>query len=351
LNHQRIRERTLQSEMAIAETLMSPDGENLVFLLGAPRSGTSWLAKIFDSHPRVLYRHEPDTVLRNERIPFICSDDDVAKYRDEAQRYLSQLMNVRTLKSAGSLPLFPKTYYGALTRRLHAGLVYSLHAADAISGTAKWARRVPIPDLIGHAPSARPIIIFKSVGSRGRTRVFAEALPKSRIIFILRHPCGQVASKLHGISSGKFECAIAFGAVLRTEEGRTLGLTAERFAAASPIEQCAWHWAILNQKALNDLSGLGEDRVKVVRYEDACANPEQIAKELFAFSELDWNSQTASFVQESTTGPETNEYYRLTRNSLSAANRWRESLSAQDQEIILNIAARVPVGELFAPAR
>jgi hypothetical protein len=56
-------------------------------------------------------------------------------------------------------------------------------------------------------------------------------------------------------------------------------------------------------------------------------------------------------VQESTTGPETNEYYRLTRNSLSAANRWRESLSAQDQEIILNIAARVPVGELFAPAR
>ena len=31
-----------------------------ILILGAPRSGTTWLAKIIDSHPDVLYRHEPD---------------------------------------------------------------------------------------------------------------------------------------------------------------------------------------------------------------------------------------------------------------------------------------------------
>jgi hypothetical protein len=38
-------------------------------ILGAPRSGTTWLGKIFDSHPRVLYRHEPDSVYRTVAIP------------------------------------------------------------------------------------------------------------------------------------------------------------------------------------------------------------------------------------------------------------------------------------------
>ena len=31
-----------------------------ILLFGMPRSGTTWLGKIFDSHPQVLYRHEPD---------------------------------------------------------------------------------------------------------------------------------------------------------------------------------------------------------------------------------------------------------------------------------------------------
>ena len=43
--------------------------ERIILILAAPRSGTTWLAKIFDSHPDVLYRHEPDTVLRATDLP------------------------------------------------------------------------------------------------------------------------------------------------------------------------------------------------------------------------------------------------------------------------------------------
>ena len=35
-----------------------------LLLFGLPRSGTTWLGKIFDSHPDTLYWHEPDSVWR-----------------------------------------------------------------------------------------------------------------------------------------------------------------------------------------------------------------------------------------------------------------------------------------------
>ena len=327
--------------------LVSPEGENVVFLLGAPRSGTTWLAKIFDSHPDVIYRHEPDTVLRNDRLPSLSQRGDIAIYRDEAKAWLTRLFAVRTLKSAGSLPLFRKDYQGRAAHYLRAAMIYGLHAANALPLKVQWPRRIAIPDLIARKPRNRPALVMKSVSSRGRALLFAEAFPKSRIVFILRHPCGQVSSTLRGIKGAKFERTGAFTAALATDEARSLGLTEERFAALTPVEQCAWHWAVLNQKALNELAGLGESRVAIIRYEDACARPEAAAKELLAFAGLDWNEQTAVFVAQSTMAGDTDKYYGTSRNPLAAANRWRTTLSSEDQRRILDIAGRVPAGEMF----
>jgi hypothetical protein len=332
----------------LADGHVGPGGENLVFLLGAPRSGTSWLAKIFDSHPGVLYRHEPDTALRSHNLPYLCSREDVPRFREEARRYVLELMNVRTLKSVGSLPLFPKSYYGRLAYHVHEALVLALRAADALSRGKGWPRRVNIPDLIGRNRIPHPKLVIKSVGSRGRARLYADAFPKSRIIFILRHPCGQVASMIRGIKSNQFERTDSLNSLLATDEAKALNLIAEHAAKLPPVEQHAWHWAILNQKTLNDLSDLDEERVKVIRYEDACADPQGIAKELLAFARLDWNEQTSAFVHNSATGPDTDEYYRVSRNSLAAAYKWRTTLSPQDQQRILEIAKQVPAGRLFA---
>jgi hypothetical protein len=38
-------------------------------IVGAPRSGTTRLAKIFDSRPDVLYLHEPDSLLTAIGLP------------------------------------------------------------------------------------------------------------------------------------------------------------------------------------------------------------------------------------------------------------------------------------------
>ena len=44
-----------------------------ILILGAPRSGTTWLAEIIDSHPDVLYRHEPDVTLPSPQAGLLAS--------------------------------------------------------------------------------------------------------------------------------------------------------------------------------------------------------------------------------------------------------------------------------------
>ena len=81
-----------------------------VFLLGAPRSGTTWLAKLFDSHPDVLYRNEPDSLVQEDSLPQICRLDAIDQYRDIARNYIDRLLRTHTLKSSGSLPVFSKDF-------------------------------------------------------------------------------------------------------------------------------------------------------------------------------------------------------------------------------------------------
>ena len=159
-----------------------PNG-HFILILGAPRSGTTWLAKIFDSHPDVLYRHEPDT-----RAPDYCPAD--------AATYFRELVATQWLKSSGSLPVFAKTYRPGAGRHAHRGLIYALRAADKFSAGA--LRNMPLPDLFTPAAHPNLRVVVKSVSFRLRLRALLQAMPGLHVVFIVRDPFGQVASMLRG---------------------------------------------------------------------------------------------------------------------------------------------------------
>ncbi|HVC62924.1 MAG TPA: sulfotransferase [Acetobacteraceae bacterium] len=318
--------------------------DRVILVLGAPRSGTSWLAKIFDSHPEVLYRHEPDTVLRDYDLPWMCPPEQVPAYRDAARDYLRRLFDTATLKTAGSLPIFPKRHHGAVAAQLRAGMIYGLRAIEQVPGARRLVRGVPIPDLFDVAAYPALRLVLKSVSSRGRARLFAEAMPGMKTIFILRDPWGQVASMLRGAALGKFEVEVPVQELLTTEQARRYGLTPERFAALPSVEQFAWNWAILNEKAIDDLAGI--DGVKVLRYHALCDSPLVEARALFAFAGLDWNRQTEDFVRRSTTFNGRDRYYQVFKNTQAAMNRWREELKPEDQRRIQAVVRETSLAPL-----
>jgi hypothetical protein len=323
--------------------MIDRNGENVVFVLGAPRSGTTWLAKIFDSHPDVIYRHEPDTVLRSDCIPVIYSDTQTAIRTEEVREYLFRLFALRSLKSAGSLPMFRKRFRPAPTEYLRTLAVYGAKVA-ASAGLSSLAN-IAIPDLVSRNGPDPIRYVLKSVSARGRVKLFSEALPKSKTVFLVRHPCGQVASTLTGITKGKFEKSIPFAEVLSTNEARQIGLTADVFGKLDLVQKCAWHWAILNQKALNDLPGAG--RAVTVQYEALCNAPKMVVGQLFTFAGLDWNTQSEEFLRKSTTTDGSKGYFQVVRNSLAAAQSWRTTLDKDMQRKVLEIATRVAAGRMF----
>lgn len=319
--------------------------DQLVMVLGAPRSGTSWLGKIFDSHPDVLYRHEPDLALWERRLPFFIPERETETFVEIAAEYVTRLMHTPTLKASGQLPTFPKNYYGFGMQPLRTGIINVLRWVEAASGSRRL-RSFPVPDLVNLDSYAPLRIVMKSVSASGRACVFLKALPGMRLVFLLRHPCGQIASTLRGLTQGKFDTGVFVRDVLGTRSARRYGLTEDRLNAASYPEQLAWHWVAMNELVLEAMSG--HENARFVLYEELCADPVPQARKLFSFTGLDWNRQTEDFIRRSTNYGGTERYFSVFRNAVASANKWRAELDQEDQEVIMSVVARTSPGQLWA---
>ncbi len=323
-----------------------PD-ERIILLFGLPRSGTTWLAKLFDSHPDVLYRHEPDSIRRGRHLPEWPGETFSPAELASARAYVGELLGIRTLKSAGSLPMFGKNFRGPMALALRLRLAQALHALGVVRSMRKVSRAIAIPDLIGRAASGRLHIVLKSVTSPHRLGLLAGALPGCRTILILRHPCGQVASMLRGARAGLFEEKLELDLpwLLRSPAARRHGLAAAGFARLEPAEQLAWRWVILAEPAAAGLERLPDARL--VRHGDLAARPETEVRALFAFAGLDWTAQSDAFLRRSTRGAGPQRYYGVVRDSTQEVDKWRRELDGPTQRRIWAVVRNSSLAKLW----
>lgn len=304
------------------------------------------MAKIFDSHPDVLYRHEPDITHRSRTLPFLLDSSDIDRFAGEAEEYLRQLRGVRSLRAAGSRPFFAKNYLSSWQEWVRSGVTHILQLLEKATGEG-FVNHFPVPDFVDGNKPGGPVHVLKSVSSMGRTQVYLRAMPGAKAVIIIRHPCGTISSMLRGRETGKLEQAVRTGNLAKTAYARSRSLTQEALDSATTVEKLAWQWVILNECALGEGDGSGSEYV--LRYEDLCAEPTKVAKQLFDFAGLSWNQQTEAFLSKSSSGPSDTSYFSVIRNPLVAANKWRETMSAEDVATIERIVGPSRSGRLFFP--
>jgi len=318
--------------------------ERLVFLLGAPRSGTSWMGKIFDSHPDVIYRHEPDLIATDSILPSMCLGDDAELHKGRASRYIEQLTQTATVKTVGSPPLFRKRNQSRVALTARKGAVLLFQVALQLGATRQWARNARIPDFLpGSAQPSR--IVIKSISALGRVRLFANAAPEARIALIVRDPRAQVASVLRGISLSKFDNEASVDTILLVPQSKRYGLTKEQLSAMTIEEKLTWNWVIMYEKALADLAAVRHGRI--VRYDDFVKDPLAHAREILDFAGLSWNQQTEDFILESTRGKGKDRYYGVFKDPNEAANSWRQELNDDQKRRIRAIVEVTPLASFL----
>jgi hypothetical protein len=324
--------------------LIEMNSEKLTFVVGTPRSGTTWLAKILDSHPQVLYRHEPDISHRADDIPLICGPDDTDYYLRTMERYVQELLATRTVKSAGKPPVFRKSFDGPLTFALRVGSVYALRILQEVLPRS-LSHRLTVPDF-GSPFNCRTIHpVIKSVSALGRIGLMLKAVPSARVIMIVRDPLGQVASRLDGLARGKFERNVGFDCrLLVAKPAKEFGLNEALLSRMPLAAQLAWEWAVLNAVALNTLRGLPQTRV--VRYADLLAAPLRHAQELIAFAGLSWHPATERFIDRSTRYKGADHYYNVFRDSETQRNKWRRRLDLTAERQILAVIRAAEIGQI-----
>jgi hypothetical protein len=316
-----------------------------ILLFGMPRSGTTWLGKIFDSHPDVLYRHEPDTWQRLSDVPIVAGRDGRSAFEARLRTFVESLPAMRADRVCGKRPLFPKSYATRGAVRRYA-LESALHKVLARAGVRTEPATPPQP-----ACGADYRLAWKSVESLGRLGLVLACVPGARAVHIIRHPCGYVASVLRGEAAARFDHNTAatdfpiYEMLAGTEPARRRGLTLEKFRAMSAVERLAWRWVIFNEVAFEDTAG--ETRNRVVYYEELCASPQPVTQTLFEFCELAWHEQTEQFLNDSTSRSR-QDYYSVFKDPLASAWRWQAELSPQDTATVARVTAEsVPAQPYF----
>jgi len=336
---------------ASAEALSQSIGDKkLLLVVGAKRSGTTWLGKILDSHPYVVYRHEPDSVHHTAAIPWFNDPPYESHDLETARTYLLELSEIRAITAVGGPPIFPKSYLTTPAFALRRALISGFKLGERLPIMGAKLKNVPIPDL--RSADNHVSVVIKSIYALGRIGLFMAACPKLKTILIVRHPSGHVASVLRGIRMKKFGTSVpitedmgVYKLLAEIRQARDLGIDFAAFEAMQPIERLAWHWAIVNTVAIEALSN--STRGRIVRYEDLCENPVHLSKSLFNFAGLDWNRQTESFVKASTEFSGAEGYYDLLRDAKKSAHKWRNELTLEEIDQVSRIAEQSPAGRIF----
>jgi hypothetical protein len=311
-------------------------------LLGSPRSGTTWLAKILDTHEGVLYLHEPFRKIRDS-MPGTALRRVTDGVPIESIERLEVLSELTALQSRCVRPPFFRKSFRTCPPSL-------LRLAWLAAGTSGLAANL-FRRLYDAPAGARYDLLVKEVDWHpGLPQV--EGLNPQQLIIIVRHPCAVVYSRLAGIELGVMpEHDRDAWVHLNLERVEAAGYTAREVARMSPWQFYALDWLIENQQ-YRTLATRHPECTTIV-FEELCRDPMRVAGKLFRNLGWEPGEQTRKFISISGSGARSagllrrampgNSYFGIYRNSEAEANKWHSLLTPSQANEILHVVRSFPL--------
>lgn len=253
----------------------------LISLHGAPRSGTSWLGKIFDSHPDVAYRYQP---LFSHRF--------------------------RGAIDANTSPQVVREFLQQL---------YAVTSDEFILQRQQVARGAHPVAAQKRQPSG--VMVMKEVRFHYVIPKLLEAVPGTKIVGIVRHPCGVINSWLK--TEREFKPEWDAMTEWRDAPSKNGGRREEYYGFN--------RWKELTRCFLES-KRCHPDAFCLVRYESLVANPVDETRKLFAFCALDMPPQVVNFLARSQEAEvdDPDSVFRLPE----VADRWKDELPVSIRDAI-----------------
>jgi hypothetical protein len=262
---------------------------NIVSIHGVPRSGTSWLGQIFNSHPAVAYRYQPLFAYRfKDRIGRDSTRGAIhrflkALFEEEQDPFLHNLKE----QADGRYPRFQKS------------------------------------------PSAE-LFVMKMVRYHHLLEKLFANIAQLKIIGIVRHPCAVINSWI---------------SAPREFDPSWDPLKEWRYAALKNKGRIEEFFGFVKWQEVADLfirmQHLYPDRFHLLRYEDLVDDPWAVTTRLFTFAGLELTPQTLDFLnrchQEHNPDP-----YSVFR-AKTVKTKWRHELDATIIDTIHNELNNTPL--------
>lgn len=326
-----------------------------VFLLGAERCGSTWVANILDAHPDVELWMEPfaDYAGLFPAVPGrnVWLGEATPELEAAIREGFAALPGLKypLFHRRGGSPRLQRAEQ-ALLRTVQRWLRQGLHLNPRALARYELLQLNAIETPVGRLTRKRPaplVEVTKELRLNFKAGLLRDCFPRARFVVVLRHPGAQVASILSWMGRGRLgelaRALEAFGARLRGQdrlapfERALTDLPAARTLEGTLV---AW-WGVSYSVLLGDLGARGAYH-RVLRHERLCdATSDEVAA-LLAFVGLPADPAVDRYVDwSSATNPKGGSPTETVRHSAESSRAAIRSVSEPVREACATVLLRL----------
>lgn len=256
----------------------------LVYILAASHSGSTLLAMLLNSHRDVCTVGELKATSLGDANRYRCSCRALIKecvfWRGISEDMKGSGHDFDVTNAVSDVRAIDSPYVRRILRPLHRGPLLEAGRDVALLLSPRWRRQYPAIQKLNSD-------LMRAILKRSEKNVIVDSSKVAlRLKYLLRNPkldvrVVRLVRDGRGVALTYMDPAGFADSKDPTLRGGGMG--GDRSAERLDMAQAAHEWRRSNEEAEMVLRGVSPDRQTVVRYEELCAEPEQVLPRLFGF--------------------------------------------------------------------